>query len=103
MNCVFHSEMLKKLQGNNSIGYAEVKDIAYAMQVASGNSFAVGKTFGIFDYLIGAGEIRIENYREQGVLKIIKECKEVAEMLKEIDPSIDLFQNKDLSVYLKKI
>ena len=89
----------EKLEINNKISYQEVLDVLNAFQIASGQSFAIGKTKALLDFLREGNSIIIENFDYLNEDRKVSTIKQLVNIYKDIDQSIDLTIDKDFKQY----
>lgn len=89
----------EKLEANNTISYKEVCEILDAFQIASGQSFAIGKTKALLEYLSKGNSFTIENFEYSNKNKDVSSIKELVNIYKDIDQFIDLTTDKDFKQY----
>ena len=92
----FQDEMIRKLKKDNCISYSEICDITYAFQIASGQSYAIGKTKGMLDYLDRFGNIHIVDL-PNGKEVYLKTNSDLADLYLSHDKCIDLKENSSFS------
>lgn len=82
-------KMIKKLKNDNIINITEILEILEAFQVASAQSYAIGKTKGILDYLKNYGEIYIEDthFKQK---QVITNMSDLSIFYKKICQNIDI-------------
>jgi hypothetical protein len=103
MNYIVEQEqkkkMLNKLIESPLIEYREILDITDAFQIASGQSYAIGNTKALLDYLKDGKSITILNFNHSTQSKILKSAKDLADTFKSIDQYIDLCNDHDFQKY----
>ena len=89
----------EKLEANNTISYKEVCEILDAFQIASGQSFAIGKTKAFLEYLSNGNSFTIENFDYSNKKIVVSSIKELVNIYKGIDQIIDLTIDNDFKEY----
>ena len=92
-------QFLQELQQNKYIDYQEILKIADAFQIASGQSYAEGRTKALLDFINLQNSLVIKNFNNTGQDKLIYTVKEFAIMLKNVDQFIDLENDKEFKAY----
>ena len=88
-----------KLEANNKISYKEICEILDAFQITSGQSFAIGKTKALLEYLKKGNSFVIENFDYSNKNKEASSTIELVNIYKDIDQFIDLSTDKDFKQY----
>lgn len=89
----------EKIEAYSKISYKEICEILDAFQVASGQSFAIGKTRALLEYLKNGNSFVIENYDYSNKNKEVSSIIELVNIYKDIDQFIDLTTDKDFKQY----
>lgn len=97
----YRSNLLKSLAINKSVDYKEIMEIANAFQVSSGQSFAIGKTQALLDFLAQGNEIIIENFQKFGDRNILHSINDLMVLFKNLDEYIDLETDDNFESYFK--
>ncbi len=98
-NFDFQQQQKESLKNNPAISYKELCDILNAYQIASGQSFAFGKTKALFDYLKEGHSFTIESFNNSNEERVVSSINELANIYKDIDQFIDLHKDKDFKEY----
>ena len=97
----YQVKMYNSLKEAGHIEFEDLIEIADAFQIASGQSYAIGNTKGIMDYIIENGSIVIRNYSSLENDKQVNSILKLNEIFKQIDKYIDFKNDKDFSQYFK--
>lgn len=92
-------KMLNKLIESPLVDYQELLNITDAFQIASGQSYAIGNTKALLDYLKDGKPITILKFNHSTQSKILKSPKDLAVTFKSIDQYIDLSNDDDFKKY----
>lgn len=95
----FQHELKEQLDNTASISYKEICEILDAFQIASGQSFAIGKTNALLDFLKDGSSITIENFGYSNENKKLSTIKQLANIYKDIDQYVDLTTDNDFKQY----
>jgi hypothetical protein len=95
----FYIALKDQLEVSSTITYREVLEILDAFQIASGQSFAIGKTKALLDFLKQGKSIKIENFDYTDNTKEVSSVKELVNIYKDIDQFVDLSNDKDFKEY----
>ncbi|MFN4915292.1 MAG: hypothetical protein ACK5FT_08230 [Sphingomonadales bacterium] len=95
----FYIALKNQLEVSSTITYREVLEILDAFQIASGQSFAIGKTKALLDFLKQGKSIKIEYFDDTGNTKEVSSVKELVNIYKDIDQFVDLSNDKDFKEY----
>jgi hypothetical protein len=96
----FQIEILKKLKIDNTLSYDEILSITDAFQIASGQSYAIGRTKGILDFLKNHGEILVVNIPNGSDLAL-KSAFDLSNLYLSIDKYIDICHDKIFFQYFE--
>ena len=99
MILAIQQQQKEKLEVNNAISYKELCEILDAFQISSGQSFAIGKTKALLEYLSKGNSFIIENFEYSKKNKNVSSIKELVNIYKEIDQFVDLATDKDFKQY----
>jgi plasmid replication initiation protein len=90
----FYIALKNQLEVSSTITYREVLEILDAFQIASGQSFAIGKTKALLDFLKQG-----KYFDDTGNTKEVSSVKELVNIYKDIDQFVDLSNDKDFKEY----
>lgn len=99
MHLSIQQEQKEKLEQNNVMSFKEIMDIVEAFQIASGQSFAIGKTIAILDFLKKGNSIVIQNFDNTGEVIVVFSVTELANIFKSIDKFVDLESDKEFKSF----
>jgi hypothetical protein len=92
-------EQEEQLDENGSITYTDLVEILDAFQIASGQTYAIGKTKALILYLKKKNVLKIENFKHSGKDRNVTSIEELADIFKSMDEYIDLRTHKDFKEY----
>lgn len=92
-------EQEEQLDETGSITYSDLIEILDAFQIASGQTYAIGKTKALVMYLKKGHILTIKNFENSGTDKQVTSLQELATIFKNIDEYIDLKNHKDFKEY----
>ncbi|WP_047451776.1 hypothetical protein [Alistipes sp. ZOR0009] len=95
----FQHKLKKQLEDTSSVSYKEICDILDAFQIASGQSFAIGKTKVLLNYLKSGNSFAIENFDHTNKSKEVSSIIELVNIYKDIDQFVDLSIDKEFKEY----
>lgn len=96
---VAKENMKVKLNLSSCITFKELTDITDAFQISSGQSFAIGSTKALIEFIKEKNILIITNYLESNAEYKVSTIRELANIYNQIDPSIDLLNDKGFDEY----
>ena len=99
MSLIIQKELIEKLKNTGSIPYKEICEILDAFQIASGQAFAISKTKALLEYIISNDSLTIKNFNYSDEDKKVFSTHELANIYKNIDELINLYNEKDFIKY----